>query len=185
MFDYFNKITINGNTVLDIWKNIDINIDSDDYQVYKLKEGDNLMLISYNFYGNINDWWIIYLFNDMYNINFELLQPAVLEATLLKHRTDILEYNTITIKRQNYIRETLRTYYMSLENSLVDSIKLANKTLKDDSIKNSELFLSEYASFLEDKILIESYYNTPLKIPNGKLMFKIKNALEDFSSIWN
>ena len=43
MFDYFNKITINGNTVLDIWKNIDIYIDSDDYQVYKLKEGDNLI----------------------------------------------------------------------------------------------------------------------------------------------
>jgi len=185
MFDYFNKTTFNDKQIIDVWKNIEINIDSNEYQVYKIKEGDNLMLLSYKYYGNINDWWIIYLFNNMYDINFELLQPSILEETILKHRTDIINYENITIKRQNYIRESIRNYYYSIGNQLTDSIKLTNKTLNDNSLKNSEEFLSAYTGFIEDKIIVDSYYNNTLKIPTGPLMFKIKNKLEEFSTIWN
>lgn len=183
MFNYFNTIEINSSSVLDIWKSIDIDIDSDNYQTYKIIEGDNLMGISYKHYGNINDWWVIYLFNNMYNINFELLQPEVLEATVLKHRTDVINYDTITTKRQNYIRETIRNYYL-ISNDLIDSIKLTNRLLSDDSLKNDEEFLSLYSGYIEDTLIINSYYDTTLKIPNGKLLFQIKNEINSFAKVW-
>lgn len=179
MFEYFDSVTINDIERVDIWKNFEISIVSTDYQIHKLTEGENLMSISNKYYNTINNWWVIYLFNNMNNINFSILYPETIQATIDKHKSDIINHSSLGSKRKAYITEVIRSYYNE-SYTLLESIKLTNTLLTFKS--NSEII--KIADYIQSQLLIESYFNTNLKIPNISLVKEIKNKMSAFSKNW-
>lgn len=180
MFQYFDKQIINGNEVVDIWKNFKIEIKSNDYSIHVLSEGENLMSISHKYYNSINNWWIIYLFNNLDNINFSLLQSDTIYNTIEKYKNDLINYSNLSTKRKAYITELIRNFYLLENYSIIESISLTNDFLKltDDNEIN------RFIEYLQSLILLESFYNTKLKIPNIGLVKEIKNKLSEYSKLW-
>ena len=178
MFEYFDTETIDGEEVVDVWKDFSIEIDTTDYQFYQLVEGDNLMSISYKFYGNISDWWIIYVFNNLNNINFDLIQQETIQATLDKHENDINGYDDLPAKRKAYINQIVRDFY-NVDNDIKTAVQLANEFLFDPT---GDMY--SFLDFLKSLIITESFYNEELKIPNKSVVSEIKNEFEDFSEVW-
>lgn len=180
MFEYFDKENLYNTTVIDVWKQISFEIEVKDYQLYQIVEGDNLMNISYKFYNTINDWWVIYLFNGLTNINFDLLQTRVLEETVQKHKYLIENYNDLIVEDRKYIENIIRNFYL-VENDLITSISKTNDFLSTlDEFEKENIIV-----YVQDTILIESFYNKELKIPNSNTVLDIKNKMEELSELWN
>lgn len=179
MFQYFNTVNINNKEVVDIWKNFKIEIQSKDYTEYQLLENDNLMLISFRFYNTIDNWWILYYFNDIHDINFDLLQNDTIQETSNTFRFNILNYSKITTKQQMFVKELIRDFYR-INNDLITSIKLTDELIKNKNNKEIELFIN----FIETKLLFDSFYNKTIRIPNINLVKEIKNKLSEFSKLW-
>ena len=179
MFSYFNTIKVYNTDVKDIWKKLTFEIELEDYQLYQIIDGDNLMNISYKFYNTINDWWVIYLFNGLNNINFDLLQSKVLDETIVKHKELVYNYNTISTKDKKYIETVVREYYLvdfELKEAIQKSILFLEVLNPDD--------IEDFIIYVQDDILINSFYNKELKIPNTDTVMKIKNKMEDLSEFW-
>lgn len=179
MFQYFDKEIINGKEVVDIWKNFKIEISTNDYSIHVLSEGENLMGISYKYYNTIDNWWILYIFNNMNNINFSFIQNETILNTLNKHRNDIINYNNLSLRRKAYISENVRNFYLE-SYSLEEAISKTNSLLlnKDTNEINS------FIDYLQSVILLDSFYNTKLKIPNIGVVKEIKNKMSEYSKLW-
>lgn len=179
MFQYFNTVNINNKEVVDIWKNFKIEIQSKDYTEYQLLENDNLMLISFRFYNTIDNWWILYYFNDIHDINFDLLQNDTIQETSKTFRFNILNYSKITTRQQMFLKELIREFY-GINNDLITSIKLTEELINTKNLNEIDQFIN----FIETKLLFDSFYNKTIKIPNINLVKEIKNKLSDFSKLW-
>lgn len=181
MFSYFDTQTINSQTVVDVWKKFQIDVDSEDYTNHDLVDGDNLMMISYKYYNNIDDWWVIYIYNELLNSNFSLLQTSTIRSTVDKHSEDVNNYDNLSRSRKKYINASLRDYFINRGFSIKESIgEMRNFLIDVDSDT-----LTQYLSYIENIIISESFYNEKLKIPNSKVVFDIKNQLEELSQSWS
>ena len=70
-FEYFN---IESN-ITDVFKEFEFDSLDDNIYEYKLYSpigGENLMDISYRFYDTIDNWWVLYFYNDMKDIMFNV-----------------------------------------------------------------------------------------------------------------
>lgn len=179
MFNYFDTEIINFKEVVDIWKKYKLTIKSEDYLIHNLTEGENLMLLSNTYYNNINDWWIIYLFNNMYDANFSLIQSNVINSTINKYIGMIYSYSTLNTKNKNIIKFHIRSFYLE-SYDLKTSITKTNNLLTSKSAVEIEKF----KEYIQTKLIYDSFYNKPLKIPNSELVKVIKNTFQTFSKNW-
>lgn len=180
MFNYFDTTVFNNKKIIDIWKRYSLNIISEDFTIHKLSEGDNLMSISYKYYNTINDWWIIYLFNELYDINFSLLQSNVLINTIDDYKYKIENYSSLLKKEQLKIFYLIRNMYINIGNNIQDANNKTNTLLT--SLPADEIIIA--SDYINLKITEDSFFNQSLKIPNTELSKEIKNTLYSFSKNW-
>lgn len=181
MFEYFDIENIDNINIVDIWKEYDISeFITDDYTIYIPSEYENLQLISYNFYDTIDDWWVIYLFNELYDVNFHMYNDDILQSTLDNHSYYIENYDTISIKYKNYIKEQLRNYFME-SYTIKEAIVLTEEFLNNQNQDDIDTFLI----YIQDKIVADSILRKGIKIPNTLTAYKIKNYFESLSVKWN
>ena len=180
MFKYFDIEMINNTEVVDIFKTIKLDITTNDYTYHILTENENLMSISYKKYDTIDDWWIIYLFNKMNDVNFDIVNDNTIETSLDYYINNVWNYNVILAKEKQTTNHLIRSYYKSLDYSTIDSIKMANAILKN--INND--FIFELRLFIKDTLINESYFNKQIKLPTQRVVFDIKNKMEALSEVW-
>lgn len=181
--EYFDTETIDGAEVVDIWKAIDISEFSDleTDTLHVLNENENLMDLSFKYYDTIDDWWIIFLYNDLYDSNFNLLNSKTIETTQNKYIYDLMNYSNLTKSTKQYIRYLVREFYIAKEYSLKESIS------KVEEIINSGLtdeFTNDFKLYIYETMISKSYFRIQLKIPSNLVVYKIKNELETLSLVW-
>jgi hypothetical protein len=67
-----SEIDFETTKIIDIWKKFQFkNFTTNDYIYYNVKNGEIPELISYNYYGTTDYWWIVLLFNDIFDPFFE------------------------------------------------------------------------------------------------------------------
>lgn len=184
MKDIHNYYDIVDSSTLDIWKNIDFGdtLESTDYQLYELSNYDNLMGLSYRFYNTIDDWWIIYLFNNIYDINFSLITDSVIQKTIAKKLYNVQNYNNLIAIDKLKTLELIRNFYL-VDNSLEDSIILTNNLL--DSPITDDIFLKELSNYINIEIISNSFIKNKIKIPSFEIVLKMKNIMEEHSLTWS
>lgn len=184
-FDYFDTQTINNTEVVDIWKQIDLSkeLDTTDYIFHTLNEQENLMDLSFMYYGTINDWWCIYLFNKLYDVNFCILMTSTIKNTQARYVYDVQHYLDITKTRKQYIEYLIRQFYLK-ENTLENAIELTNQRLSSVEQRNDADFLEPFKIFIYEELINSSTYRIQIKIPSSSIVYSIKNALEKYNLIW-
>ena len=93
----FNIIDLNEKSYFNLCKTIYFNyVDRNNYNNYKIVEGDSWTGISYKFYDTIKLWWLICKFNDIKNPFEELVPGKVIKILKSEYINNIL--NTIKIQ---------------------------------------------------------------------------------------
>ena len=186
MFQYFSKLEFDNNEMINVFKTVDVSqfVVVGNYDIYQPLENDNLMNISHLFYDNTEDWWVLYLYNKLYDVNFDLINNEVLEFTLENNEANIIDYDNLSEQTKANTNSMVRDYYL-LTNDEVTSIGLANTVLNDEVARQQAAFLLDIRVYLEERFLSESKINDKLKIPNTETVLDIKNYLEALSVIWN
>ena len=185
MFTYYDVELIDNQPVIDVWKNLELDdlLVSEDYQFHILNENENIMDISFRYYNNTTDWWVIYLFNRMYDCNFDILQNPTISNTQDYYVYNLKNYLSIEKSEQKYLQYVLRRFYMQNE-TLEDAIRHTNERLATDASRNDPEFIDTFKVYIYDYLVNRSTYKIQLKVPNSNLVYKIKNRLEQLSVIW-
>ena len=180
MFKYFDTEIVNNKEIVDVFKKIDLGITTDKYTYHDLSENENLMDISFKYYANINDWWCIYLFNNMYDVNFDIISDLTIESSIEYYIYNLNNYALLPDKEKQITNQLVRTYYASIDYDIIDSIKMANESLKNVDGE----FIYEMTVFIKDTLINNSYFSKKLKIPKLSVVLDIKNKLEELSVLW-
>jgi hypothetical protein len=186
MFEYFDIENIDNINIVDVWKIFDISefIEKDNYIYHELNHKENLMDLSYKYYDTIDDWWVIFLFNNFIDINFSILQDKTIKNTQDTYLFNLNNYDNIEKTEKDKTKYLVRQYYL-IDNNLEDSIRKTNEVLNNPLLRNDEDFQESIKQFIFDKLISDSTYQKQIKIPNQLTVYKIKNKFERLSNIWN
>lgn len=185
MFSYYDTEIIDNQIVIDVWKNLELDdlLASEDYIFHTLNENENIMDISWKYYNNTTDWWIIYLFNKLYDVNFDILQNPTIGNTQNYYVYNLQNYLDIEPEKQKYLQYVIRRYYMeteTLENAVIQTAaRLATKASRNDPE-----FIDSFKVYIYDYLVNRSTYKIQLKVPNSQLVYNIKNRFEQLSVVW-
>jgi len=185
MFSYYDTEIINNKEVIDIWKKVDLSkfLNSNDFIFHSLNEQENLMTLSYKYYGTINDWWAIFLFNKLYDVNFCILLNDTIKNTQDSYVYDVMFYDSITRKRQQYIEYLIREFY-SKSNTIEQSILLTVDRLSTNLKRRDDEFIDEFKLYIFNELINSSTYRIQIKIPSNQVVYDIKTELEKYSITW-
>ena len=174
---YFNYFPLE-NDILNVYKSIDLSelTISEDYTLYTPNEGDNLMLISYKYYDTIEDWWIIFLFNNLYDINFTFLTHETIIRTSEYYLNLINSYISLSDKDKAFIKNIVFEFYRTFM-TIEESIILTNQNLNSPTTT----FLNLFNDYIEKEVI----NGVTIKIPSTTLLLSIKNYLEQKSNEWS
>ncbi len=179
IFEYFDTQTINNQEVIDVWKTYTLNIETTNFQYHDIVEMDTLMSISFRYYDTIDNWWVIYLFNELKDINFAITTDNTINRTVQGILSDLNNINTISNRARLKVRELVREFYLTT-NTIQESIVLAN----DNIALLEPVFLYDFESYLRNTIIEASPTVEKLKIPASVVVFDIKNEFERLAVIW-
>lgn len=185
MFKYFDTELVNNQSVVDVWKNIDFSKikASTDYNFHTLNAQENLMDLAFKYYGTINDWWCIYIFNDLYDINFCILQEATITNTQNEYSYNVQNYTSITKIKQQYIEYILREYYL-VENDFEEAIRLTADRLSTAEKRNDVDFIDSFRVYIYDYLINQSSYRVQIKIPSQMVVYSMKTLLDKYEVQW-
>ena len=183
MFEYFNTVVYNERNIVDVYKTFDLGIDTEDYTYYTPTIGEDLMIISYNNYDTIDNWWVIFLFNDMYDTLFDIINDNTISSTNDYYINLIENYNSLETSNKKIVIELIRDYYLNLDYTLKEAVKATDVVVQD--ISNISDTLLEYISqYIKDTIVSDSILASKIKIPSSDVVYDIKNAFETLSVEW-
>ena len=182
--EYFSNLTIDNLTVVDIWETYDINsfIKDDNFIYHTLNSHENLMDLSFKYYGSIDDWWVIFLFNKFWDVNFCILHDSTIKNTQDKYMFNLQNYNVLDKKEKNITKYMIRQFYLQ-SNNLEDAIKLTDIAITTNLILDTD-FQNDIKKYIFNFLLSESTYQKQIKIPNQITVYKIKNEFERLSIKW-
>lgn len=182
--EYYSTKIIDNITVVDIWETFDINqfIGEYNFQYHSLNQHENLMDLSFIYYDTIDDWWIIFLFNQLWDINFCILQDKTIKNTKDKYIFNLQNYDNLEIKEQNITKYLIQQFYLQ-NNSLKESISFSSTAITTNLIA-TQSFQDSIKQYIFNKLIEDSAFKKELKIPNQLTAYKIKNEFERLSIIW-
>jgi hypothetical protein len=180
IFSYYDTEIWNNTEIVDIFKNLELDITTEDYNYHAPTENENLMLISFKYYDTIDNWWIIYLFNYLFDVNFSIINSNTINTTS-DYYTNILDnFNNSTEDLKGKLIEIVRNYYLFEGDDLKTSIIKTNNSIKD----NNNTFQNNISLYIKNELIKESYLTVKLKIPSNEIVFDIKNKLEVLTVYW-
>ncbi len=179
IFEYFDVETINNKQVIDVWKRFTLSVNTTNFEYHDLNENENLMLISNRYYNTIENWWVIYLFNELYDYNFSIINNVSIDRTVSGIFSNLSNIDTIVEAERFRVIDLIRTFYLR-DFNLLESITRTNTILEQPTSE----FLREFEEFLRETILEESMFVKKLKIPGSDVVFDIKNRFEEFAVVW-
>lgn len=185
MFNYFNEITANDRLILDIFRAYEFDITTEDYFYHELVEGDNLMSISHKHYDTIDDWWCIYIFNDMFDFNFDIVNSSTIETSVTFHMNQLESYDSLLDINQKKVSSKLRTFYMSKGNDIKGAIILANELISNVSTNLTLELRDEIKNYIFEELINSSNFVSKIKIPSSNVVYKMKTKLEELRVLSN
>jgi len=182
--EYFSNLITDNSTVVDIWKTFDIDsfIKDDNFIFHTLNPHENLMDLSFKYYDSIDDWWVIFLFNKFWDVNFCILQDDTIKNTQDKYLFNLQNYNVLDKKEKNITKYMIRQFYLQ-NNNLEDAVKLTDTSITSNLILDIN-FQNDIKQYIFNFLLSESTYQKQIKIPNQITVYKIKNEFERLSIKW-
>lgn len=128
--DYFNilkDITLDDIPLKDIFSRYNIFNETNNYFIYKIKDGDDLLSISNDFYGTKRFWWIVALYNDIIDPFYDM--PLT--------ENELRDYVNKYLDEEAESGETFNELYQSFkeENDLKREIKILNPDLLQNIMK--------------------------------------------------
>ena len=177
MFEYFSTAPDGSLNVYKIIDISDIQL-TENYTYHDVVEGENLMSISYLHYNTKDNWWIIFLFNNVYDANFFNINDVVISDSTDYYLNSLVTYNLLSSSDKADVKFNITNYFKSF-NNLKDSIILANQ-----AIANPTLYLSGYKDYIVNLIINNSVFIKKLKIPNSDIVYAIKNRMDTYSISW-
>lgn len=125
---YLNsEIEIENTKIIDIFKKFEFKkFSPNDYIYYTIKNGETPEIISYNYYGTTDYWWIILLYNNIFDPFYEWpLSETDLEQ-YVKDNTENYQINPeylTNLEEAKTENETYRIIKLPKKN-IIDKIKL-------------------------------------------------------------
>jgi hypothetical protein len=154
------------------------------YKVVDIKPGDDLMDLSYRYYGSVDLWWCIYYFN---NLSFPL--NCIVSQTKSKQflndmRTNLIEYPNKQRDEQMKLEELVRNYFLVNEGlSQIEAVVRTKDFLggeeRSDTVLNDILTYME--SLIIDNIIQDrGYVATKIKIPDMSVVYEMLARVSEF-----
>lgn len=178
MFKYFD-LTSSG--FLDVWKKIDISDikETDDFVFHDMTNDDNLMRISNQYYKTINDWWVLFLFNGVYDVNFFIPTDNTIQTTANTAISNLENYSDLISSEKVKVKANVYGYFRTF-NDTVESISLTMSNINSQT----EDFKNNYKEYIIQTLTNESFFSEKIKIPNSNVVYQIKNRLDKLSVEW-
>lgn len=129
MSNYFltTEIDYNNTTIIDIFKKFEFKkFSPNDYIYYTVKNGETPEIIAYNYYGTVDYWWIILLYNNILDPFYEWpisnndLEQYVQDNTDNYETNPEYSTNLETAKSENEINRIIKLP----KKHIIDKIKL-------------------------------------------------------------
>lgn len=182
-FDYFSEFE----NILDVFKHIEFGdiLESTDYTNHNPKPGENLMKIAYNYYRSVDDWWVIYEFNQLHDLFFSILTEDVLSHTVDAYWNRILNYGTLSEYEKNLIEEFLRFYYIDQGYTFLQSVSMSVGKLNDANTPSDYIFESSFKNFVVDYMVRTTTLSIPLKIPSSTVLLGMKAKMNNYKVSWS
>jgi hypothetical protein len=180
--DYF---PVNDN-VVNMFKEIDFGDDilkSPDYTLYKPLETDNLMTISFKHYRNVDDWWVIYFFNNISDVTFSIINNNVINDTIDYYIGLVQDYDNISERLQNSIFEIVLQFFLST-NDFEEAVALTNNQLSTEENRNNVNFINDFKMSILEYVIEKTGVGDSIKIPDLSLVFKMKTIMNNKSIVW-
>ncbi len=179
--NFFNYYIKDDSNKLNVYKELEFNnLDMKSYNIYKITEDDNLMNISHKFYGTIDDWWTIYLFNRMDSLLTSLPNDSFLFNIVDEIDDMVTNYNTLVQKDKNKIFTMVFDYFRSSYDVLT-SIEKTNSFLTLEDLEERYKF----KDYLFDYFLYYCKMNGEIKIPSLNNIYKMKQSMNNYNTIWS
>lgn len=182
---FFNYFPIE-NDILNTFKTIDWGnlLESDLYSLYTPSQYDNLMSISFKYYQNIDDWWIIYFFNKMTDNTFAILPISTVNGTIEYYISLMKNYADLDAKEKLKIKECIINFFIYQGQDYRTAIKSAIENLNNILYRTDPITVSEVKDFLFMHIMTDTTYSDPIKIPSLQVVYRMKAIMNQLEIDW-
>lgn len=171
--------------IVDVFKQLDFSsiTSTDSYNLYEPYDTDNLMTIAYKFYKNVDDAWVIYIFNKLADAMFAIIPKYIIDTTVAAYIDKIIDYDNTTIADQRISQELVREYYMQ-DYDFDEAATKAIETLSSPSLRANVNFTMSFQGYLYEQLLINERIDAPLKIPTMSVVLQMKAYMNKYSIAW-
>ena len=156
--------------------NIDFSsvLESEDFVVESIDPNDNLMSLSYKYYGTINRWWCLFYFNELSYIDTSIIDSKRIDLYVKELASDISKYNLSDPNKKNKTREAVREMLMSSGLSIKEAISEAELIL-DGTIPSDNITDKLFVDIVSNVLL-----TTEIKVPSVEVVYKMIAILDDY-----